>query len=190
VHEWFLKENFLAVLNTVIENKDIVVRELKAAMRQAIADCPNKGDELKEVMAGLEKVAVKKSKLIDMYVEGLIKRVEFEKSFAGYDKQQGVLQKRLSTLDSENKIAQDLKQKLDNVEAVIENLAGLKEFGDSICDEVLHKIVVEDRDKISFYLKTDKNASMYVKMPVLIRQYLEQSCHNMLLRRRIVSLVC
>jgi DNA invertase Pin-like site-specific DNA recombinase len=169
VHEQFLKENFLAVLDSVIANKNQVIEELKKSVRQAIADSPNKGDELKEVMAGLEKIAVKKSKLIDMYVEGLIKRPEFEKTFAGYEKQQVSLQKRLSALDSENKIAQDLQQKLDNIDQTVETLVRLKEFGDSICSEVLHKVVVEDRDKISFYLAAGETTEpAFFKIPLLV----------------------
>ena len=174
VPEWVLEENFLAVLNSVIENKDLVVEELKKGIRQGIADSPNNGDELKEVLTGLDKVAVRKSKLIEMYLDGLIKRPEFEKTFAGYEKQQEALQKRLSVLDSENKLAEDLKQKLDSVDQAIENLARLKEFGDSICSEVLHKVVVEGRDKISFYLSADKNAETFVKMPPLLVQSIWQ----------------
>ncbi|MCL2643116.1 MAG: recombinase family protein [Candidatus Bathyarchaeota archaeon] len=193
VHEEFLKKNFLAVLNSVIENKDLVVEELKKGMRHAIDNTPNAGDELKEVIAGIDKIADKKSKLIDMYLEGLMKRPEYERAFRQYDKQEKALQKRLLTLDSENKIAQDLRQKLDNVETAIENLARLKEFGDSVCGEVLHKIVVRDREKVSYYLKaqtensacgeakttptcgvselTNENPSMYVKMPLSVNGY-------------------
>ena len=171
VHEWFLKENFLAVLNGVIENKDIVVQEVKEHIRQAIADSPNKGAELKEVLTGLEKIAVKKSKLIDMYTDGMIKRAEFEKSFNQYERQQEALQKRLSSLDSENKIAQDLQQKLDTIDQVVENLVRLKEFGESVCSEVLRKVVVDGRDKISFYFATDKNASVFIKMPESFMQH-------------------
>jgi DNA invertase Pin-like site-specific DNA recombinase len=172
IHEQFLKENFLATLDAVIANKNQVVDELKRYIRQAIAGSPNQGNELKEVVAGLEKIASKKSKLIDMYTDGLIKRAEFEKSFGQYDKQQEVLAKQLSALDSENKIAKDLQQKLDNIDQAVENLARLKEFGDSICSEVLHKVVVEGRDKISFYLSTDKNANTFVKMPPSLTQSL------------------
>jgi hypothetical protein len=171
VHERFLQENFLAVLNSVIENKDVVVQTLKGAVREAIDNCPSAGAELREVMAGLDKVSVKKSKLIDIYLDGLVKRPEYEKAFAGYDKQQKTLQKRLSELDSENKIAQDLAQKLDNIDQAIENLARLKEFGDSVCLEVLAKVVVEGRDKVSFYLKTDEKADMFVKIPLSPSQY-------------------
>jgi hypothetical protein len=154
----------------VIENKDAVVAELKDRMRQAIDECPNMDKEMKEVMAGLDKVADRKSKLIDMHVDGLIKSSDFEKFFGRYDKQEQALMKRLSVLDSEKKIAQDLQQKLDNVETAIENLAGLKEFGDSICGELLHKVVVASREKISFYLTTDKNAEMFVKLPLSLTQ--------------------
>ena len=178
VPEWVLRENFLAVLNGVIENKDFVVQELREGVRRAIAECPNKGDELKEVMTGLDKIAVRKSKLIEMYLDGLIKRPEFEKVFAGYEKQQSHLQKRLSVLDSENKLAEDLKQKLDNVDQAIENLARLKEFGDSICTEVLHKVVVEGRDKMSFYLTAGENKDpVFFKIPLLIRQH--SSAHGL-----------
>ncbi|MCL1970367.1 MAG: recombinase family protein [Candidatus Bathyarchaeota archaeon] len=172
IHEQVLKDNFLAVLNTVIENKDLVVRELKDHIRQVIANCPNKGDELNEVMAGLDKVADKKTRLIDMHLDGLIKLAEYRKSYAQYEKQQEALQKRLSALDSENKIARDLRQKLDNIDQAVENLVRLKEFGDSICSEVLHKVVVEGRDKMSFYLSTAENKdTAFFKIPLLTQQY-------------------
>ncbi|MCL2173189.1 MAG: recombinase family protein [Candidatus Bathyarchaeota archaeon] len=171
VPEWVLRENFLAVLNGVIESKDFVVRELKERVRRAIEECPNKSDELNEVMAGLDKIADKKTRLIDMHLDGLIKLAEYRKSYAQYDKQQEALQKRLAVLDSENKLAEDLKQKLDNIDQAIENLARLKEFGDSICSEVLHKVVVEGRDKMSFYLTTCENKDpAFFKIPLSIRQ--------------------
>jgi DNA invertase Pin-like site-specific DNA recombinase len=173
VYEEFLKENFLAVLNGVIENKDIVVQELKKYVRKAIDDSPNMGNEIKEVMAGLEKIAVRKSKLIDMHVDGLITRSDFEKSFGQYDKQEQALRKRLLSLDSENKVAQDLQQKLDNIETAIENLVKLKEFSDSVCSELLHKVIVEGRDKISLYLTAGENTEpLFFKIPPLITQSL------------------
>jgi hypothetical protein len=170
INERVLQDNFLAVLNMVIENKDAVVAELKDRVRQAIDECPNMGDAMKEVMTGLDKITDRKSKLIDMHVDGLIKSSDFEKFFGRYDKQEQALMKRLTALDSEKKIAQDLQQKIDNAKTAIENLVRLKEFSDEICSELLHKVVVEDREKISFYLATDKNAEMFVKLPLSLTQ--------------------
>jgi regulator of replication initiation timing len=172
VHEQFLRANFLAVLDAAIANKDAVVLELKERVRRAIDESPNKGTELKEVMAELDKVAARKSRLIEMYLDGMIKRPEFEKTFAGYEKQQNHLQKRLSALDSENKVAEDLRQKLERIDQAVENLARLKEFGDSICGEVLAKVVVEGRDKMTFYLTTGENTNpVFFKIPLLTTRY-------------------
>ena len=172
VHEWFLKENFLAVLNSVIENKDLVVEELRKAVRKAIDESPDKSSEIKEIGAGMEKIAARKSKLIELRVDGLISHSEFKKTNEQYDKQLAASYSQLAALKQDNKTVELLRQKFDNVEKAIENLARLKEFGDLVCSEVLHKIVVDGREKISYYLKTDKNADMFVKMPVSSQQYL------------------
>jgi DNA invertase Pin-like site-specific DNA recombinase len=170
VNERVLRDNFLAALNMVIENKDRVIQELKEHVRQNIANNPDKSKEIKEIGAGIEKMAVRQSKLIDMCVDGLISKSEYEKTKSQYDKQLAVLNKQWSALKLDNKTTEDLQQKLNNIETAIENLVRLKEFGDSICDEVLHKVVIESRDKISFYLKSDKNAEMFIKLPLSLTQ--------------------
>jgi hypothetical protein len=171
VPELFLKENFLAILNTVIDNKNLIIHELKDHVRQAIAISPNKSSEIKEIGTSIEKMATKKSKLIDLLVEGTITKTDFEKTNSQYDKQLSALNKQWAALKLDNKTVETLQQKLANIDKAVENLVGLKEFGDSVCDEVLHKIVVDGRDKISYYLKTDKNADMFIKIPLLHTQY-------------------
>jgi hypothetical protein len=178
VHEKFLQDNFLAVLNSVIENKDLVVRELKTAVNHTIAKTPNNADEMRAITADIERITARKSKLVDTLVDGLLSRDEFEETKSRYNLQLETLKKRLLSLEQGNETVEILCKKLDNIETAIENLARLKEFGDSVCSEVLHKIVVEGRDKISFYLKTDKNADMFVKMPVSIVQHQELKCHQ------------
>ncbi|MDR0470965.1 MAG: recombinase family protein [Nitrososphaerota archaeon] len=56
VHEEFLKGNFLAVLNGVIENKDLVVQELRNAMHHAIDSSSNKSSELEQVGADIDRI--------------------------------------------------------------------------------------------------------------------------------------
>jgi hypothetical protein len=82
--------------------------------------------------------------------DGLITKSEYEKTKNQYDKQLAVLNKQWSALKLGNKTVEDLTQKLANIAAVIESLVRFKEFGDSICSEMLHKVVVEGRDKMSF----------------------------------------
>ena len=157
VHEKVLEENFLAVLNGVIENKDLVIADLRASVRHAIDNSPNKTAELEKVGADIDKIAVRKSKLIELCVDGLITRAEFEKTNAQYNKQLTALNKQFAALEGENKTAENLQEKFNRVEQTIENLVKLKEFGDSICGEVLAKVIVEGREKMSFYLTAGGN---------------------------------
>ncbi|MCL2257995.1 MAG: recombinase family protein [Candidatus Bathyarchaeota archaeon] len=178
VHEEFLKENFLAVLNTVINNKDLVIQELKTAVCQEIAKSPNNADEMKSITSDIERITARKGKLIDTYVDGLITKAEFEQTNNRYSTQVEGLKKQLLALELGNETVETLQQKLEKIETVIENLARLKEFGDSICGELLHKVIVDGREKISFYLLTDKNADMFVKMPVSVSKgYHQQPQH-------------
>ena len=171
IHEQFLKENFLAVLDSVIANKNQIVDELKKSVRKAIAKSPNKSKEIKEIGASIEKMAARKSKLIDLLVDGIITKTEYEKTNNQYDKQTAVLQKQWAALKLDNKTTEDLQQKLDNIETAIENLVRLKEFGDSICLEILHKVVVEGREKISFYLTaTETENPQFFQIPPLLTQ--------------------
>ena len=179
VHEEFLKKNFLAVLNSVIENKDKVIGELKKYVRQAIADSPEKSKEIKEIGAGIEKMAVRKSKLIDLCVDGLITKAEFEKTNSQYDKQLTVLNKQWAALKLDNKAVETLQQKLDKLDVTIGNLVKLREFGDAICSEVLHKVVVEGRDKISFYLSSAETGDpVFFKIAPLAVQCLPTNDHK------------
>ena len=173
VHEQFLRANFLAVLDAAIENKDLVVQELRTAVRQTIAAHPNNKDEIDAIGADVDKITARKSKLIDLCVDGLITRDEFERTNNQYNKQLLALNKQLAALEGENKVAENLQQKLDRVEQTIETLVKLKEFGDSVCGEVLAKVVVESREKISFYLTSGENTDpVFFKIPLLATQYL------------------
>ncbi|MDR0492167.1 MAG: recombinase family protein [Nitrososphaerota archaeon] len=157
VHEQVLEQNFLAVLNAVIENKDRVVQDLRNLVRHAIDTSPNKSAEKERILADMDRMAVRKSKLTDLCVDGVITRAEFEKTNSQYNRQLLALNKQLAALEHENKLVENLREKFDRVEQTIETLVKLKEFGDSICGKVLAKVVVEGRDKMSFYLTAGEN---------------------------------
>jgi hypothetical protein len=49
---------------------------------------------------------------------------------------------------------------LANIETTIETFVRLKEFSDLICGEVLSKVIVEGREKMSFYLTTGETKTL------------------------------
>ena len=169
VHERVLEENFLVVLNAVIEHKDLVVQELKEVVRKNIADSPNKGSEIKAVKAEIERVTARKTKLMDTFMDSLISRAEFEQCLNRYNKQFEVLSGQLRVLEVDDRTVDLLRQKMDNIDKAIESLARLKEFGDSICGEVLAKVVVEGRAKMSFYLSAGETDNpTFFQLPPLV----------------------
>jgi hypothetical protein len=171
IHEQVLRDNFLAVLNLVIENKDKVFKELNEYVRQAIANSPDKSNEIKEIGVGIQKMAMRQSKLIDLCVDGLISKSEFEKTKSQYDKQVAVLQKQWAVLKLDDKSVENLTLKLANIERVIESIVKLREFSESVCGEILSKVVVEGRDKMSFYLTSVENKDpLFFKIPFLLPQ--------------------
>ena len=172
IHEHVLRDNFLTVLNSVIENKDQVVKDLKEYVQHAINNSPNKSKEIKEIGADIQKMANRQSKLIDMCVDGLISKAEFESTKSQYDKQIAVLQKQWAALKLDNNAVENLTQKLANIEKVIESIVKLKEFSESVCDEILSRVIVEGREKMSFYLTTAENKDpVFFKIPLLVPQY-------------------
>jgi DNA invertase Pin-like site-specific DNA recombinase len=172
VHEQFLKDNFLAVLDAVIANKNQAIEELRREVRRAIAESPNKGGEIKAVGEGIERLLAKKSKIIDMFADGMITKDEFASANALYIKQAEALNQQLLSLKLENGLAENLTQKLAKIDETIEAIVRLKEFGDSVCQEILHKVVVKGRDKVSFYLTTAENTDpAFFKIPLSVPQY-------------------
>ncbi|MCL2134347.1 MAG: hypothetical protein FWH37_02170 [Candidatus Bathyarchaeota archaeon] len=119
----------------------------------------------------MDKITVKKLKLLDLCVDGVVSRAEFEASNSQYNKQLDALNKQSLVLKLDNKIVEDLTQKLANIEVAIEAIVRFKEFSESVCGEILHKVIVEGRDKMSFYLMTSETAGpLFVKMsPLLVR---------------------
>jgi hypothetical protein len=171
VHEQFLKENFLAVLDSVIDNKNQVIEDLKHEVRRAVVNSPNKSSEIRAVGEAVERVLAKKSKLIDMFADGLITKDEFTQANTQYSKQAEALSQQLLSLKLENSLAENLTQKLAKIDTTIEAIVKLKEFGDSVCKEILHKVVVEGRGKISFYLTANETENPdFFKISPLITQ--------------------
>jgi len=171
IHESVLKENFLAVLNAVIENKDLVVQTLNEAVRQVIARSPDNADEMREITASIGRINSRQSKLVDTYVDGLLTRAEFEEAKTRYSKQLDALSGRLLVLKQGDATIEELRQRLAEAETAIENLARLKEFGDSVCGEVLAKVVVAGREKMAFYLAPGENKDpVFFKIPLSVPQ--------------------
>jgi DNA invertase Pin-like site-specific DNA recombinase len=161
VHEPFLRDAMVGALQQVVGDTAHIVKSLKDAVRRALSDSPNPEPEISSIKQEMGKVDNRKSKLIELYTEGAINRAEFDRLNDQYNKQRETLAARLVLLDRHAQANEDLAAKLRGIDAAIESLAGMTEWSDSVCREVLDKAVVQDREKISFYFKTSEVADAF-----------------------------
>ena len=133
IHESFLREAFADILTRTVDTGQITA-ELKDAVRQALADTPDMEPE----RASLQRD---------------ITRAEYDRMSDRYGKHMETLLESLAALDRQTQLAEEPADKLKEIDTAIESLAGLSEWSESVCREVLEKIVVDSREKITYYFK-------------------------------------
>ncbi|HZK69962.1 MAG TPA: recombinase family protein [Clostridia bacterium] len=171
VHEIVLQEALLSALDSVVDNKQEIAEELKRVVMQVITTTDDHTDEMQSIEADILRLENRKTKLIELYTDNSISRPEFDKTNDQYNKQIEVLRDNLILIIKENEKADDLQQKLSIIDKTIEALTTTKEFSDEICKQVLKKVVVESRDKISFFLTSSESKSDFF-IPLSITPYL------------------
>jgi hypothetical protein len=161
VPERILEEGLLAVLDRIVDDKAQIVRELMDALRQAISTSPDNSAEMSAIAADIAKLDHRKTKLIDIFTDGSISRAEFDKVNDQYHKQMETLNDRLIALERTNQAVENLEQKFNVIDKTVEAVAFITEFSECVCREVVTKIVVENREKISFFLKNGEDNGFF-----------------------------
>ncbi len=87
VHEAALKEALLSALDSVIENRQKIAKELKRVIKQVITTADNHTDEIQSIEADILRLDNRKTKLIELYTDNSISRPEFDKTNDQYNKQ-------------------------------------------------------------------------------------------------------
>lgn len=152
IHEYFLQEAFLSTLNSTIQNKQQIAKELKKDIKQAIEMADDHSKEIQGIETEILRLENKKTRLIELYTENSISKPEFDKSNEQYNRQMEALSNNKNILIKNNDRSKELQKQISTIDKTIEALTATKEFGEEICKQVLKKVVVESREKISFFL--------------------------------------
>lgn len=157
IHEIILQEALLSILDGVIADKDIIIRDIEAAVREAIIGPGNYSESKQTINNEMARIENRKIRLIELYTDKAISRAEFDNLKDRYQKQTEVLQNNQTDLMKEIQKTEDLQLKLSTINKLIESLAYSREFSDEVCKQVLKKVVVESRERISFFLTGSEN---------------------------------
>lgn len=168
IHEQILQESFLTTLDTIIHNKKRITQELKTAVHKAIAESPNSESEILSISADIAKIGGKKTKLVELFTDNAISRNEYDQINGQYNKQLEVLNDNLLSVQRSMKRSEDLQKRLSGIDKAVDSIVCFKEFSEAICKEILEKVVVESREKISFFINTTNDNSGKLFIPLSI----------------------
>ncbi|MCL1874538.1 MAG: recombinase family protein, partial [Clostridiales bacterium] len=159
VKEQVLQDRILAALGEAIGQKEILIAELKKAVRLALTartDRPDRGLE-----ADMERINKRKQKLLDLYLDENISPKEYRKMTEQFDKQLEIISNNLALLQRTQPGQNSSQERSDVIDQAIESLLSLEIFDDFICKEVLEKVVVQNREKITVFLRNGEKPAIF-----------------------------
>ncbi|MCL1819253.1 MAG: recombinase family protein [Oscillospiraceae bacterium] len=163
IHELILQASFMTALDTVLKNKESVLERLKDVIHGTLSEIGDCAEETREIERDIARINGRKVKLMELFSGEAITRAEFNSVNDQYNKQLETVFKRQAKVNETIDKAGDLKERLANIDTLLYSLftnAVSEEdfiFSEKVCNETLHKVVVESRDKVSFYLKGCEN---------------------------------
>ncbi len=174
LNELILQELFLTVLSSIIKNRKKIIREVKQAIYQAISEDTAVESDITVNKNEIDKINFKKAKLIELFTDGQIKREEFNKINSSYNRQievfEGIVENIRKNLNSKKELA----EKMTIIEKTIMNIAEIQEFSGEVCKILLNKLIVKDREELTFYINGTENATAGISIPLSITPYLQQ----------------
>ncbi|MDF2987057.1 MAG: site-specific recombinase, invertase Pin [Eubacterium sp.] len=174
LNELILQELFLTVLSSVTKNRKKIIQEVKQAIYQAInEDTAGEGD-ITYNKNETDKINFKKAKLIELFTDGQIKREEFNKINSSYNRQIDILEDNIKSIQKNLNSKKELAEKMVIIEKAIMNIAEIQEFSGEVCKHLLNKLIVKDREELTFYINGTENATAGFSIPLSITPYLRQ----------------
>jgi hypothetical protein len=142
------------------DNKD-VLEEFIHRIEKTLNENTGK-NELKKLQKNEDNIRVKRKKLLDSYLNGVIAQDIYEETDAGFEKKLSDIKERLGLL--ENQIADDniLQKRISEFKKALSQNEVLEEFDRGIFESIIEKVIVggydedgnKDPYKITFIYKT------------------------------------
>jgi hypothetical protein len=106
----------------------------------------------------------KKSKLIELFTDGVITRAEFDIKNEQYENALKNYTAELANLEVSGETTKGLQERLDLIGKAVEKIANFGEFSEEVCKECLEKIVVHNREQLDVYLAGNLDSPFYFQL--------------------------
>lgn len=157
--EEVLQDCLLRALAEALGPKASLVDELKKAVNQVLAGQADLADPGFE--ADMARITKRKHKLLNLYLDEAISPLEFKKMAEQCEKQMEIFGNKLALFQETQSGFTNSQAKIDAIGQNIESLLSLSTFDESICREVLEKVVVQGREKITLFLRNGDEAAIF-----------------------------
>ncbi len=172
--ELTLQELFLTVLSSIIRNRKEIIQEIEEVIFSVIDEETTDDMGMDSLKNDIDKLNIKKGKLIELFTDGQIKREEFNRINNSYNHQIKILENNLQTLEKNEDKENEISDKIKEIEKTIAGIAELQEFSQEICKQVLNKIIVGDREELSFFINGSPGNISGFLIPLSITPYLRR----------------
>ncbi|MGE5474524.1 MAG: recombinase family protein [Ignavibacteriales bacterium] len=160
IHEVVLRQAFTSVLNEVLKNKDEIINNLEKAIFKVIEET-NNNNQIKDIAAQIDKIKVKKEKLIDLYSDETISKSEFKDRNDEYNVRLEKLDENLRQIKALKEKYAEKRELSKRIKNTISKLAKAEDYSEEVCKELLNKIVVYNRNHFKIILNCNIEKDVY-----------------------------
>ncbi len=152
--EEVIKRLFLADLEKIIEDKENVKNEVKAAVSKVLNETDTQTEinkALNKANAEIEKITDKKRRVIDLYFEGGISKTDLHNMNNYYDIHLKNLYENFEKLNNKKIDSPNQQTITEETNNIIDGLTSCTVFSDEVCRIMLDKIIVHNKGNIEIF---------------------------------------
>ena len=143
----------LQALNDISFNKSAIIDKITKTITEVLKNKKKEEYNFEKAEKLLEKLNLKKLKVIDSYYDNEINRDEFIKLKEQYQKETDKLESEIKAEREKTVAIENEDSFIDEICKTVKQLVSFEVFNDSIAKEILDKIVIHSKSNIEVYLK-------------------------------------
>jgi len=153
VNDELLKECFTKSLKEILTNKSTIKKEIEVYVKNAINKCEKETEVVDILLKQKEQLVKEKSKLLDLCIKEIIDEETYRFKNKDIENKLIKIQQELKCQEEKIKLKDNVEEILNNVRKTVDDILNFKKFSESVCKELVDKIIIYGNNKFDFYLK-------------------------------------
>lgn len=156
VRDKHLTKEIINVINKVWQNREEYIKEILKTLELTVVEKEDINSYIEYIQNDIEKLKLKKDKLLELYTEGLISKSEWKQKNDELSNQIDTLQFQLDEKIQSQIEAVSAEERLTQISDFFDHWeANLDEINDSIIRELVHEVIVNPDGTFGITLKVE-----------------------------------